>query len=75
MAKCAVCGRPATRRVTVNEDGKLERVALCDEHYAVGCESDEISGEVGVISSEWCHHVDCAVGRAAADERTAASLR
>jgi ATP-dependent Clp protease ATP-binding subunit ClpC len=29
-----VCGRPATHRVTVNENGKLERVPLCDEHYA-----------------------------------------
>ncbi|MBV9497442.1 MAG: Clp protease ClpC, partial [Acidobacteria bacterium] len=34
MAKCAVCGRQATHRVTVNENGKLERVPLCDEHYA-----------------------------------------
>ena len=34
MAKCAVCGRPATHQVTVNENGKLERMPLCDEHYA-----------------------------------------
>ncbi|MGZ5685843.1 MAG: hypothetical protein ACXWG9_17095, partial [Usitatibacter sp.] len=34
MAKCAVCGKPATHQVTVNEDGRLERVPLCDEHYA-----------------------------------------
>ena len=34
MAKCAVCGRPATRRVTVNENGELQQVPLCDEHYA-----------------------------------------
>jgi ATP-dependent Clp protease ATP-binding subunit ClpC len=34
MANCAVCGRPAKHQVTVNENGKLERVPLCDEHYA-----------------------------------------
>ncbi|MGZ5651017.1 MAG: Clp protease N-terminal domain-containing protein, partial [Usitatibacter sp.] len=41
MAKCAVCGKPATRQVTVNEDGRLERLPLCDEHYAevMGAES------------------------------------
>jgi hypothetical protein len=34
MAKCAVCGKPATHQVTINENGKFERVPLCDEHYA-----------------------------------------
>ena len=34
MAKCEVCGRPATAQVTINENGELRRVSLCSEHYA-----------------------------------------
>jgi ATP-dependent Clp protease ATP-binding subunit ClpC len=34
MAKCEVCGRPATAQITINENGELRRVALCSEHYA-----------------------------------------
>src|SRR5258706_12092535 len=34
MAKCDVCGRPATTQVTVRENGKSRQIALCDEHYA-----------------------------------------
>jgi ATP-dependent Clp protease ATP-binding subunit ClpC len=34
MAKCSVCGKPATTQVTVSENGKRRQVSLCDEHYA-----------------------------------------
>src|SRR5258706_15682040 len=34
MAKCDVCGRPATTQVTVRENGKSRQIARCDEHYA-----------------------------------------
>ncbi|VTU16505.1 ATP-dependent Clp protease ATP-binding subunit [Variovorax sp. RA8] len=34
MAKCDVCGRPATTQLTLREGGKTREVALCDEHYA-----------------------------------------
>ncbi|SFN22325.1 ATP-dependent Clp protease ATP-binding subunit [Variovorax sp. OV329] len=34
MAKCDVCGRPATTQLTLREGGKTRQVALCDEHYA-----------------------------------------
>jgi ATP-dependent Clp protease ATP-binding subunit ClpC len=34
MAKCVVCGRPATTQVTVIENGRQRRLDLCDEHYA-----------------------------------------
>ena len=41
MAKCSVCGRPATTQVTVTENGKQRQVPLCDEHYA------EVAGNRG----------------------------
>ncbi|MGZ5133323.1 MAG: Clp protease N-terminal domain-containing protein, partial [Caldimonas sp.] len=34
MAKCDVCGRPATTQLTVREGGKTRQIALCDQHYA-----------------------------------------
>jgi ATP-dependent Clp protease ATP-binding subunit ClpC len=34
MAECSVCGRPATRQVTIVENGKRRQVDLCEEHYA-----------------------------------------
>ncbi|HEV7912197.1 MAG TPA: ATP-dependent Clp protease ATP-binding subunit, partial [Albitalea sp.] len=34
MAKCDVCGRPATTTLTVRENGMTRQVALCDQHYA-----------------------------------------
>jgi ATP-dependent Clp protease ATP-binding subunit ClpC len=34
MAKCIICGRPATTQVTIREGGTARQVALCDEHYA-----------------------------------------
>jgi ATP-dependent Clp protease ATP-binding subunit ClpC len=34
MAKCDVCGRPASTQLTLREGGKTRQVALCDEHYA-----------------------------------------
>ena len=34
MAKCDVCGRPATTELTLREGGKTRQVALCDQHYA-----------------------------------------
>ena len=34
MAKCVVCGKPATTQVTITENGKRRQLALCDEHYA-----------------------------------------
>jgi len=34
MAKCIICGRPATTQVTIREGGTTRQVALCDEHYA-----------------------------------------
>lgn len=34
MAKCDVCGRPASTQVTLREGGQTRQVALCDEHYA-----------------------------------------
>ena len=34
MAKCEVCGRPATAQITINENGELRKVSLCSEHYA-----------------------------------------
>ena len=34
MAKCIICGRPATTQVTLRENGATRQVALCDEHYA-----------------------------------------
>ncbi|MFD1576739.1 ATP-dependent Clp protease ATP-binding subunit [Ramlibacter ginsenosidimutans] len=34
MAKCEVCGRPATTQLTVRENGRTRQIALCDEHYA-----------------------------------------
>ncbi|WP_436411660.1 ATP-dependent Clp protease ATP-binding subunit [Variovorax ginsengisoli] len=34
MAKCDVCGRPATTQLTLREGGRSREVTLCDEHYA-----------------------------------------
>src|SRR6185436_4115547 len=34
MAKCEVCGRPATTQLTVRENGRARQLSLCDEHYA-----------------------------------------
>jgi ATP-dependent Clp protease ATP-binding subunit ClpC len=34
MAKCDICGRPATTQLTVRENGESRQIALCDEHYA-----------------------------------------
>ena len=34
MAKCSICGKPATTQVTVSENGQERLIALCDEHYA-----------------------------------------
>ncbi|MDM0090109.1 MULTISPECIES: ATP-dependent Clp protease ATP-binding subunit [unclassified Variovorax] len=34
MAKCDVCGRPASTQLTLREGGQTRQVALCDEHYA-----------------------------------------
>ncbi|MCW3005356.1 MAG: sigma-54 interaction domain protein, partial [Conexibacter sp.] len=34
MAKCDVCGRPATTQLTVRENGATRQINLCDQHYA-----------------------------------------
>jgi ATP-dependent Clp protease ATP-binding subunit ClpC len=34
MAKCDVCGRPATTQLTVREGGQTRKINLCDQHYA-----------------------------------------
>jgi ATP-dependent Clp protease ATP-binding subunit ClpC len=34
MAKCDICGRPATTQLTVREGNDTRQIALCDQHYA-----------------------------------------
>ena len=34
MAKCDVCGRPATTQLTVRDGGQTRQINLCDQHYA-----------------------------------------
>jgi ATP-dependent Clp protease ATP-binding subunit ClpC len=34
MAKCDVCGRPATTQLTVREGSQTRQINLCDQHYA-----------------------------------------
>jgi len=34
MAKCDICGRPATTQLTVREGSTSRQVTLCDQHYA-----------------------------------------
>ena len=34
MAKCDVCGRPATTQLTVRDSGQTRQISLCDQHYA-----------------------------------------
>ena len=33
MAKCDVCGRPATTQLTVRDGGQTRQINLCDQHY------------------------------------------
>lgn len=34
MAKCDVCGRPATTQLTVRDGSQTRQINLCDQHYA-----------------------------------------
>jgi ATP-dependent Clp protease ATP-binding subunit ClpC len=34
MAKCDVCGRPATTQLTVRDGSETRQINLCDQHYA-----------------------------------------
>ncbi|MCW7541419.1 hypothetical protein OOT46_26765 [Aquabacterium sp. A7-Y] len=34
MAKCDVCGRPATTQLTVRDGSQTRRITLCDQHHA-----------------------------------------
>ena len=34
MAKCDVCGRPATTELTVRDGSQTRQINLCDQHYA-----------------------------------------
>ncbi|MGF6602716.1 ATP-dependent Clp protease ATP-binding subunit ClpC [Paraburkholderia sp. GAS448] len=33
MAKCSVCGKPATTQITITENGQRRQLMLCDEHH------------------------------------------